>query len=186
MKTKKALHEFLTKYADALAAGKSRAVPAEADVAAEHGEEGKVLMNTIQQLHAALRPVNVPAALAARVREQVRHEIAGSPDAARPAEAGTGMAAGLRSAAQAFIRRAGELVLNINLGELLGGKAGLQGARPAEVYAYSVVEALDKAARRRKARVLVDPKGRIYEVPQSVLKRYTLSKGEGGKGRGGK
>ena len=51
-----------------------------------------------------------------------------------------------------------------------------EAGRPAEVYAYSVIEALDKAARRRKARILVDAKGRIYEVPQSVLKRRALTR----------
>ena len=184
MKTKKALDAMLAKYADALAVGKSDELAAqskEPEAIAEYGAEGKVLMNTIQQLHEALRPVNVPVTLAARIREQVRQEIAGRPAPAQAAEA-PGLAGRLGTTARAFLRRAGELAVNINIGELLGGKGGYVAGRPAEVYAYSVIEALDKAARRRKARILVDAKGRIYEVPQSALKRYTVS-GKQGKPR---
>ena len=197
MKTKKALDAMIAKYADALAAPRQAprqarggehgrtaarkgasptALAAEKDIAAEFGAEGKVLMNTIQQLHSALRPVPVPEALALRVKEQVRREIEGRPAPLPTTETAPGFVAGLRTAAQAFVRRAGELVLNINLGELLREKVGQLRGRPAEVYAYSVIEALDKAARRRKARILVDAKGRIYEVPQSVLKRRALTR----------
>jgi hypothetical protein len=134
-----------------------------------------MLMDTIEKLHSALRPLKVPEALATRVRERVRHEIAAA-DAPLPQRKPARIAAGWGAAAKAFLRRAGELVVNIDLGQVFGGQGVFQ-PRPAEVYAYSVVEALDKAAQRKKARILVDTLGRIYEVPQSLLKRYALSKG---------
>ena len=179
MKKKRALDNLAATYAGDLAAGRGRTSPAAGqEVAADFGAEGKVLMNAIEKVHEALRPMAVPQALAARVRDQVRLEIEGAAPATAKKGEPAGIAEGFRTAARAFLRRAGELVININVGELLGGKGILQPARPAEVYAYSVIEALDKAARRRKARILMDPQGRIYEVPQSVLKRRALSADE--------
>ncbi len=170
MAKRKTTDSLLAEYADAVASGRTSAFTA----GKNRGREGMELMNTIQTLYEALRPVPVPETLASRVREQVRREIAGR---AAPAEAEPGIASRLRTTARAFLRRAGELVININLGEMLGGQVA-QRTRPAEVYAYSVVEALDKAARRRKARILLDSEGRIYEVPQSVLRKYQLSSEE--------
>lgn len=165
---KKTLDDMLVRYADAVIQGEDTA--RFAHHAAAWGEEGEALMNTIQTLRQALRPVPVPSALADKVRQQVRQEILGTLTPAKAAQVGT--VSRLGSAVRAFLRRAGELVVNINLRELFGAGAG----QPAPVYAFSAVEALDKAARRRKARILLDPQGRIYEIPITVLKRYQVKR----------